>query len=240
MGKPRSGLRGPVNVEGGYAWAESEQPRVCRRTWQGVRRSLAPLPHIGLPGLASWSQVESRHLRQILDSCRWYFLRNPYDRWFKRLDQVIAGSGASYYVSNGACHLDLIPYATACKWTELSPQQRSSLIKVSGDTLGMLLRNSPVRLLVLNGRSVVELFEEVSRARLQRVIRREWNLPRKSGTPVIGMAYMGSVEAISDIDLGYRLCVIGYNHNIQSSYGVTAEAIAAIRDWIAEGSREAM
>src|SRR5256885_16941618 len=65
-------------------------------------------------GLASWSDVDSRHLRLILESCRTYFLGNPYDRWFKRLDQVVSGTQASFYdVSRQACHLDLIPYATA-------------------------------------------------------------------------------------------------------------------------------
>ena len=32
------------------------------------------------------------------------------------------------------------------------------------------------------------------------------------------------------------ILVLGYNHNIQSSFGVTNEAIRAIRDWVAERS----
>src|SRR5260370_1920150 len=67
-------------------------------------------------GLASWSDVDARHLRLILESCRTYFLGNPYDRWFKKLDQVVAGTGASFYDGSCvACHLDLIPYATTRK-----------------------------------------------------------------------------------------------------------------------------
>src|SRR5688572_16748597 len=48
-------------------------------------------------GLRSWSDVDSRHLRLMLESCYSYFLGNPYDRWFKILDQVVAGTNASYY-----------------------------------------------------------------------------------------------------------------------------------------------
>src|SRR5712664_1885399 len=99
-------------------------------------------------GLASWSDVTPHHLQLIVDSCRAYFLRNPYDGWFKKLDHVISGTKVSFYrTSAQACHLDLIPYATARKWAGLTSHQRSSLLALAGDTLGLLLRTSPVRLL---------------------------------------------------------------------------------------------
>ena len=81
---------------------------------------------LGSLGLWSWADVDVRHLRLILDSCSAYFSGNPYDVWFRKLDQVVCGAGASFYGGmDGACHLDLIPYATARKWTELSSRQRS-------------------------------------------------------------------------------------------------------------------
>ncbi|HXM01976.1 MAG TPA: hypothetical protein VN939_05205, partial [Chthoniobacterales bacterium] len=89
-------------------------------------------------GLSSWEDADARHLHLILDSCRAYFLGNSYDRWFKRLDHVISGLNASFYGEKGtACHLDLIPYATSHKWTELTASQRSALLTVAGDTLGL-------------------------------------------------------------------------------------------------------
>src|SRR6266446_9734653 len=103
-------------------------------------------------GLARWADANARHLQLIVDSCRAYFRRNPYDGWFKRLDYLISGTNASYYATSAkACHLDLIPYATACKWTALSRDQRTSLLAAADDTLGLLLRDSPVRVLILNG-----------------------------------------------------------------------------------------
>src|SRR5574337_132908 len=102
-------------------------------------------------GLREWSEVTEKHLNLILDFCQNYFSRNPYDGWFKRLDYIISGTSMSYYFPSGeACHLDLIPYATACKWTDLNPNQRSLLLDLTGDTLGLLLKDSPVELLVLN------------------------------------------------------------------------------------------
>src|SRR5438046_4260928 len=38
-------------------------------------------------GITSWSEVDARHLRLILESCRTYFFANPYDTCVKRLDQ---------------------------------------------------------------------------------------------------------------------------------------------------------
>src|SRR5438094_2076415 len=47
-------------------------------------------------GLARWSDVGTRHLQLILDSCLAYFSRNPYNGWFRKLDQIISGTPASY------------------------------------------------------------------------------------------------------------------------------------------------
>lgn len=189
--------------------------------------------------LKAWSDVDARHLCMILESCRTYFLGNPYDRWFRILDQAVAGTSASYYAaSSGACHLDLIPYATARKWTELSAQERSSLLELAGDTLSLLLRDSPVRILILNGKSVVEHFQYISGACLKSREIPSWSLPRQSKPNVAGVAYKGVVDNLSGVELGRRLLVLGFNHNLQSSFGVTREVIASIQRWIAKASRE--
>lgn len=190
-------------------------------------------------GLQSWAEAKDVHLETIMDSCRKYFSRNPYDGWFRRLDHIISAANASYYGgSPTACHLDLIPYATSCKWTELSREQRSGLLGVAGDTLGLLLRNSQIELLVLNGNSVVAQFEEMSSIRLQKRAMSKWALPRRSNGGVKGFAYMGYVTNVSGIELGREILVLGFNHNIQSSFGVTKQVIEAIRLWIAESAEK--
>lgn len=189
--------------------------------------------------LESWAEVDARHLSMILESCRSYFLRSPYDAWFRKLNQVLLGAGVTYYGDAAqACHLDLVPYATSRKWTELSSRQRSSLLGVAADTLGHLLRESPVRVLVLNGESVVRLFEEVGGTRLERQPMDSWSLPRQSRGDVMGYAYRGAVGAFAGIELRKRLLVLGFNHNLQSSFGITGEVTRAIGDWISEAARE--
>jgi hypothetical protein len=191
-------------------------------------------------GLRTWADVDVRHLRLILESCCQYFLGNPYDRWFKKLDQVVVGAGASFYdPDRSACHLDLIPYATTSKWTELTRRQRATLLNLAGDTLGLLLRDSEVRVLILNGKSVVEQFQEASGISLERESMACWSLNRRPKPNVMGVAYRGLVSAISGIPLAHEILVLGYNHNLQSSFGVTNEVIFAIRDWISQAVSEA-
>lgn len=196
---------------------------------------------LGSLRLKSWSEVDSRHLQLIMESCQSYFRGNPYDRWFKRLDQVVAGTKASFYSPlNGACHLDLIPFATVHKWMDLTPMQRSSLLTVAGDTLGLLLRDSSVRIIILNGRSVVQQFQDVAGVILDRQEMPTWSLARRSKTNVMGVGYRGVVDTMSGIVLGRKILVLGFNHNIQSSFGVTTKVIQEIRRWIAEESKDAI
>ena len=191
--------------------------------------------------LRRWSDATARHLRLIMDYCRAYFLRNPYDAWFRKLDHIVSGTKASYYgTSARACHLDLIPYATACKWTELSNHQRLTLLDLAGDTLGLLVRESPVRLLVLNGSSVVQQFQAMSGVLLEKQPMYEWSLPRRSSAGVMGFSYMGTAQMLWGIKLKREILVLGFNHNIQSSFGVTTQVMAAIRNWIAMTVRKSI
>lgn len=185
-------------------------------------------------GVRAWSEVGATHLEKIVESCADYFVSNPYDRWFRRLDEVLSGIGASFYESlSNACHLDLIPYATNRKWTDLSGAQRATLLEVGRDTLGLLLRDSSIEVLILNGRSVVDRFQQVTDVLLERETIPNCSLPRAQGRSVIGIGYSGTIETIHGLDLGRSVLVLGYNHNLQSSFGVTASAVHHLRLWIA-------
>jgi hypothetical protein len=115
-----------------------------------------------------------------------------------------------------------------------------ALVTFAGDTLGLLLRDSPVRVLILNGRSVVEQFQDIASIRLESQEIPAWSLPRQSTPRVPGVAYTGVVESLSGIALGHQVLVLGYNHNLQSSFGVTTAVINAIRGWIARVSSKAI
>lgn len=190
-------------------------------------------------GLDSWLDADARHLREVVASCQQYFANNPYDKWFKRLEHVMSGADASFYgPCANACHLDLIPFATARKWTDLTGVQRSSLLSVAADTLALLLRDSPVQVIVLNGRSVVDQFQLMAGVQLQREAIADWTLRRRASPDVAGYGFRGAVRTLCGIPLQQEVLILGYNHNIQSSFGVTRNVISAIREWLSLASRE--
>ena len=191
------------------------------------------LPTLRSLGLGAWADADFLHLRKIIASCSSYFMYNPYDTWFRVLDNVVQGANASYYSpACSACHVDLVPYATKCKWTELSSDQKQRLLEVNADTLGFLLRDSPIRALILNGRAVVSQFEALIGSCMESTSMPSWSLPRKGGPDVTGISYKTFVTEIAGVELDRPICVLGFNHNLQSSFGVTNHAIGEIRHWI--------
>jgi hypothetical protein len=92
--------------------------------------------------------------------------------------------------------------------------------------------------LILNGSAVVENFQDISDVRFQKQAMRNWALRRRSNPAVNGFAFRGLVRDILGIDLERELLVLGFNHNIQSSFGMTTEVTTAIRHWIAEAAEE--
>ncbi len=183
--------------------------------------------------IKTWRNLDSNHYNRINKYCFNYFIRNPYDAWFKKLDYIISGTAKSYYFpSQQACHLDLIPWATSKKWSDINKGTQSSLLLSSGNFLGEILRNSDVKVLVLNGQTVVTNLEKIANRKLSRTEVLEWRLKRRRGNDVKGYKYEGSINQIGGIYLGKKIRVLGFNYNIQSSYGLTKEVMLEIRNWI--------
>lgn len=183
--------------------------------------------------LKNWKEIKPPHLSMINDLCTNYFSGNPYDEWFKRLDFLISGTNKSYYFPNGkACHLDLIPFATSNKWASLSLSEKRLLLDISKDTLGLLVNASPVTTLILNGITVVETLKAISNIDFEKKRMPSWTLPRLAGEGVAGYSFSGTLTSIGGVHLNREVTVFGYNHNIQSSYGVTTKCLKSIRSWI--------
>lgn len=193
---------------------------------------------LGSLGLQNWKDVKQEHLSAILTLCYEYFDRNPYDGWFKKLDYIISGTKMSYYFpSSRACHLDLIPYATSCKWTELSSEQKGLLLKMSSDVLGMLLNDSSIELIILNGKTVVDNLERISNVTFKKELMEKWTLPRKGKPGILGYGYSGEISKLGGVEIKRKIKVLGYNHNIQSSFGVTKNVQLEIRNWVTESTK---
>ncbi|RJX77937.1 hypothetical protein D3M70_19480 [Pseudomonas sp. LS-2] len=188
--------------------------------------------------LSGWADLTIGQLESIHTSCTEYFSRNPYDAWFRPLDLLLKGTNDSFYSSLfHACHLDLIPYATAVKWASLKPSQRESLLRISASFLAQVLKYSPIKILVLNGKTVVENFERAAGVIFHKELVDSWCLPRKNGNHIKGFSYEGKISRMADVDLGRDISILGYNHNIQSSFGVTSAVRTSIQEWISEKAK---
>ena len=185
--------------------------------------------------ITKWNKIRETHLLKIEESFNNYFFNNPYDTWFKKLDFLISGSGYSYYFPFGnACHLDLIPFATITKWGELDNWHKRWLSEISMDALGLILNRSRIELVVLNGQSVVDGLINISDASLQKRHLPSISLNRAEGKNISGYGYVGIVNKIGNVALSRTIKVIGYNHNIQSSYGVSKDVHLALRKWVTQ------
>jgi hypothetical protein len=190
-------------------------------------------PTLGSLGLSSWSQADFVALRAILLACREYFERNPYDGWFGSLQRIIEPTGHSYYAPRSdACHLDVVPWATADKWGTLSASSRRQLAERAAQALADLIACSPLTMLVLNGKEVISHFETLAGRQLHARWMSAWDLPRRSSRAVPGLAYYDRISSIAGIPLDREVLVVGYNHNLQSSFGVTTAVRDSISQWI--------
>lgn len=190
------------------------------------------LPTLESMGLQDWSSASGWDIRSLVVACENYFIHNPYRGWFDILERMLNAGGYSYYGTPAACHLDLVAYATQAKWGKLTVDTRTKLIGRGRSNLAKIIRDSPLEVLVLNGRSVVDEFMRFAETGLTQRDMREWSLPRGNGQGVVGVAFEGVIDNIGGVALDRDVVVIGYNHNLQSSFGVTREVINEIGKFI--------
>ena len=192
------------------------------------------LPTLASLDLDNWSRADGGDIRTLTTACLAYFERNPYRLWFDVLERMLKLGGFSYYGGARAAHLDLVAYATGTKWGALAPALRKRLITRGRETLAEVIRDSPVEVLVLNGRSVVNEFVVSAQVALTATPVPGWTLPRASGRGVGGIRYSGTLTSLAGIEFDRTVRVIGFNHNLQSSFGVTRSVVQQIAREVGE------
>ena len=84
-------------------------------------------------GMATLKDANDTTFARVWGRCTSYFHGNPY-RWFDRLEDALAGVGASYF-DDSACHLDLTQWATDPTWGKLTSKARQHLVAEDSDFL---------------------------------------------------------------------------------------------------------
>jgi hypothetical protein len=192
------------------------------------------LPTLGSLRISRWSEATGAHVREVIDSCEQYFGKNPYRLWFDVLDRMLRAGGYSFYGGEHACHLDLVAFATRTKWGVLERDVQRQLIEHGRRAMAEMIRDSSIQILVLNGRSVVREFESFASTELTAAEVPDWTLPRSSGKGIAGVAYRGAISSVGIIDLDRQVQIFGYNHNLQSSFGVTTAVMRRIGEQVGD------
>ena len=60
-------------------------------------KELRRLQTLNSLGIQNWSEIKEEHINVIIDACQCYFENNPYNGWFRILDDLISGTSTSYY-----------------------------------------------------------------------------------------------------------------------------------------------
>jgi hypothetical protein len=120
----------------------------------GKKRRLATLESLNILDRRA---MDEGHGESVMDSCADYFKVRSY-AWFKPLNFILTESiGASY--GTDACHLDLVQWATNPVWRALDKTIRSKLLDDGVEFLRAQLASEKYRLVIVNGRTVMNFVE---------------------------------------------------------------------------------
>ncbi|MCL1673004.1 hypothetical protein [Elizabethkingia ursingii] len=177
--------------------------------------------------IKSWSDISDEEIFKIKMSFDYYFDHKPYKSWFNKLEGLLAKGEYSYYFPyRNMVHLDIVPVATINKWGGLSLSEKDILINGFGNYLEYLIKESHIEICILNGQGVVDNFQKVFGQLLYKRYFDKWNIKTKNKT-VKGKAYKAILK-----NGDKNILILGFNHNIQSSFGVSNDIIASIRVWL--------
>lgn len=176
--------------------------------------------------LNNWASAKKNNLDSIKKCMDQYFKNNPYKRWFNQLDNLFNESGYSYY-NNTACHIDLIPYATRNKWSSLKGNEQNFLINASQEELKNCIENSEISTLILNGSSVIQGLLKSYDITLKKEEVKDWQIQTKKGV-ISGFKFTGKLRINSERDIS----ILGFNYNLQSSFGLSKNIKNSIKAWI--------
>jgi hypothetical protein len=125
----------------------------------GGKRRLASLLSLGADDP---QKLDDDQVAQVVAESNTYF-RGPnwYRPWFHWLESMLQGSGAGSYFDGSACHLDLVQWATKPAQNDLPKAVWNRLVEQDRDFLHWQLENSNVKVVLLNGVSVVRWVEQV-------------------------------------------------------------------------------
>lgn len=192
----------------------------------GRTRAASRLPTRHELQINDWTSASGATCSQIAHACSDYFEGNPYRRYFNPLDTMLRGIGDATLYGGGACHLDLVPWATRPKWGGLSKRERQLLLHEGRPVLDLLLASTRLEALLLNGTTVVNAFQRAGAGlRCEHV--NDWTIGRGRGR-----RWWGTIRKTGGYELKRPIAVLGWSGHIPLT-PMTASVRQSIFDWTA-------
>jgi hypothetical protein len=132
----------------------------------------------------------------------------------------------------------LVPFSTYEKWSKLRDRTRKLLLEKSCDNLTRIISFSNIDFLLANGEGVIRILSDYWNLKFERAEVPDWELRRLNGRNVKGFSYSLDLKEICGVKTNRIIKIVGYSHNLQSSFGVTKEIRSNIRNWVRLKNRE--
>ncbi|MDQ3432626.1 MAG: hypothetical protein M3467_10505 [Actinomycetota bacterium] len=218
FGDPRTAETATLGIN--PSWAEFAD--ADGRLLTGEDRRLAEAATLGIDDFAL---LDDTQVQRIAEDCFAYFQRNPYWKWFGPLEKVLDHADAGSYGAGTACHLDLVQWATMPVWSELPTDVRQRLLDDGVPHLRNQLRNDNIRLVLLNGKTVLDHVDAVGLVRLEQVDTMHYSAEKTT------KLYRGEAEGV---------VFLGWSVNIQSGFGANANTfLQQLGRWVAATTTDA-
>lgn len=170
--------------------------------------------------LQTWDAISKEQWSILESSYQNYFNNTPYFYWFDQLDKLLFETSFSYYFPySNVVHLDLVPLVTKNKWGNLTFVEQQIILEKFKDIFIDILDASDINVIILNGKSVVNQIQKTFNLSFEIEKMPQIDLCFENRI-IAGYIFRGTLLLQNKI-----VKIIGYNHNIQSSFGIKTEVV---------------
>jgi len=192
---------------------------------EGSKRRFPSLKSLNLQ---TWDTISKEQWCLFESSYQNYFNNTPYFYWFDQLDKLLFETNFSYYFPYAnVVHLDLVPLVTKKKWGNLTSAEQQFILEKFKDIFIDILDASDIDVIILNGKSVINQIQKTFNIFFE--IEKAPQIDLCFENRIIG-GYIFRGKLLSKNKI---VKIIGYNHNIQSSFGLKTEVVNNLSKLIA-------
>jgi len=123
-------------------------------------------------------KLTRKQAESVYQSLLSFFKVNPYKKWFNPMNNLFQNKGYEYY-NDKIVHLDISPWATSKKWSNLSQNERESIIDTK--IIENVIEKRGIKKLFINGKTAFNVFCEALNINANKIKESKYDYFTKSG-----------------------------------------------------------